>query len=191
MSTKLKSRPHKSKRFTSRITLLALAVCALMALGAFIYLWRRHRVVRWEIVLLPAVSAGLWWLWVRYRVGDPSGSAVAANVEFPLRGLIEGVWNWFDSGGLNLALGALVVLCAAVVLWSAVSKPSLLTWSTVGFVPLMLVLDSDVVRGGLNITRAVAPILSVGMLLALSSKELRIPPDLLSLDDNGNEVRPN
>lgn len=165
-------------RWTSGALLLSGSVLSresmgLVAIGAFVYVWRRHVLVRWRVLAVPAAAGGLWWLWARIRVGDLPASPVAGNLDIPFRGLIEGVRNWLDSGGLNLALGALVVFCTLLVVWSALANPSLLTWSTVGFVPLMSVLHSDVVRGALNMTRAVAPILTVGVMLAVSRRALR------------------
>jgi hypothetical protein len=156
---------------------LARETLVLAAAGAFLYLWRRHGIARWDLIVIPAVAAGLWWLWVRVRLGPLNIDEVESSIVSPFRGLIAGMANWFATGGLNLALGALVAFCAVVVLWSALSNPSLLTWSVLGFVPLMLVLHSDVVRGALNMTRAVAPVLTVGMMLAASRKALRSRPE--------------
>ena len=75
----------------------------------------------------------------------------------------------------ELALGVLVVFCALVIVASAVMRPSLLAWATVGFVQLMLVLHPAVTVGGLNITRAMVPVVSAALVLVLGRRAFPEP----------------
>ena len=81
-----------------------------------------------------------------------------------------GLSNWVSTGGLNLALGVLVLFCAGIIVVSAVLRPSLLSWGTVGFVPLLVILNPAITVGGLNITRAIAPVVSAALVLVLGRK---------------------
>lgn len=153
------------QRWSVASTLFAGAVLAretmvLVALGAFAFVWFSERRPRLGLLVAPAAAAGLWWCVVRVQLDVLPRRVGADTLDVPFRGLWVGVSNWLSTGGLNLALGILVLFCAVVIAVSAVLRPSLLAWATVGFVPLMLVLHEAVTGGGLNITRAMIPVLS-------------------------------
>jgi hypothetical protein len=160
------------QKWVEGATLFAGAVLAretmvLVALGAFAFVWFSNRRPRPWLIAAPAVAAGVWWLFVRLRLDVLPKRTGADTLDVPFRGLWVGIANWLSSGGLNLALGLLVLFCAVVIAVSAVLRPSLLAWATVGFVPLMLVLHEAVTGGALNITRAMAPVLSAALVLVL------------------------
>jgi len=144
---------------------LARETMVLVALGAFAFVWFRERTARLGLMVVPVVAAGAWWLFVRVQLDVLPKRAGADTLDLPFRGLWVGISNWLLSGGLNLALGILVLFCAVVIVVSALVRPNLLAWATVGFVPLMLVLHEAVIGGGLNITRAVAPVVSAALVL--------------------------
>jgi hypothetical protein len=149
---------------------LARETMVLVALGAFAFVWfSDHRPRPWLIVA-PVVAVGVWWLFVRIQLDVLPRPTGADTLDVPFRGLWVGISNWLSTGGLNLALGILVLFCAVVIAVSAVLRPSLLAWATVGFVPLMLVLHEAVTGGGLNITRAMAPVLSAALVLVFGRK---------------------
>ena len=146
---------------------LAREPMVLVAIGAFAFTWFTEQRPRPWLVVAPALAGGLWWLVVRRHLESLPRPTGAETLAVPFRGLWMGISNWVSTGGLNLALGVLVVFCAAVIVASAVLRPSLLAWATVGFVPLMLILHPAVTIGGLNITRAMAPVVSAGLVLVL------------------------
>lgn len=153
---------------------LARESMALVAVGAFAYVWfvqRRPRpVLVVALVAAPGAAGGLWWLWVRRQLETLPRPSGAGTLDFPGRGLWMGLSNWLSTGGLNLALGVLVVFCAVVVVASAVLRPNLLAWATAGFVPLMLILHPAATVGGLNFTRAMAPVVSAALALVFGRK---------------------
>jgi len=149
---------------------LARETMVVVAIGAFAFVWFMKRRLRPELVIAPALAGGLWWLLVRNRLESLPRPTGSATLDVPFRGIWAGLSNWIATGGLNLALGILVVFCAAVIVASAVIRPSLLAWATVGFVPLMLVLHPAVTIGGLNITRAIAPVVSAALVLVLGRR---------------------
>lgn len=154
---------------------LARETMVLVAIGAFAFVWFREHRMRPSLVATPVLAGGIWWLLVRQQLETlprPTGSETLA---VPFRGLWLGLSNWVATGGLNLALGILVVFCAAVIVVSAIQRPSLLSWATVGFVPLMLILHPAVTIGGLNITRAMAPVVSTALVLVFGRRAFAGP----------------
>ena len=168
------------RRWVAGAALFAGAVLAretmvLVAIGAFAFSWYSARRPRPSLVVAPALAGGLWWLIVRWHLESLPKPSGAETLAMPFRGLWLGVSNWVATGGLNLALGVLVVFCAAVIVASAALRPSLLAWATVGFVHLMLILHPAVTIGGLNITRAMAPVLSAALVLVFGRRAFDRP----------------
>lgn len=158
------------KRSSAAAGLLSLAVLAreslgVVAVGAFLFVWFTTRRAPWRVLVAPAATGAVWWAWVRVRVGHLPATGGAGSVVFPLQGLSRGVLAWFETGGLTLLLGLMVFGCVVVVIASAWKRPDVLSWSTIGFVPLLLVLHEDVLKDGLNLVRAVAPLVSSGLVL--------------------------
>ena len=152
---------------------LARETMVLVAIGAFAFVWFRDRRRPGWLVAGPRG-------WALVAVGSPalgesSQPDRSRNAGGALRGLWTGISNWISTGGLNLALGVLVVFCAAVIVASSLLRPSLLAWATVGFVPLMLILHPAVTIGGLNITRAVAPVVSAALVLVFGRRPSALP----------------
>lgn len=154
---------------------LARETMVLVAIGAFAFVWFTEHRPRLLIVVAPALAAGVWWLLVRQQLKTLPWPSSTETLAVPFRGLWMGVSNWFSTGGLNLALGTLVVFCAAIVVASAIRRPSLLSWATVGLVPLMLVLHPAITIGGLNITRAMAPVVSAALALVFGRRAFAEP----------------
>jgi hypothetical protein len=154
---------------------LARETMVLVAIGACAFVWFRDRRLRPALVITPLVAAGIWWLWVRQQLESLPKPAGAQTLDVPFRGLWVGMSNWISTGGLNLALGVLVVFCAVVIVASAMTRPSLLAWATVGFVPLLLILHPAVTVGGLNITRAMVPVVSAALVLVLGRRAFAGP----------------
>ena len=146
---------------------LARETMVLVAIGAFTFVWYTERRPRPVLILAPALAGGLWWLFVRRQLETIPRRTGSETLDVPLRGLWTGLSNWLATGGLNLALGILVVFCVVVIVASAVRRPSLLSWATIGFVPLLMILHPAVTVGGLNITRAMAPVVSAAVVLVL------------------------
>jgi hypothetical protein len=153
--------------------ILARETLILVAVGAFAYVWWKERRRRLSLVVAPGLAAAIWWLVVRKQLENLPSPTSTKTLDIPLRGLWMGLSNWISTGSLNLALGILVVLCAVIIVASAVLRPSLLSWATVGFVPLLLILNPAITVGGLNITRAMAPVVSAALVLVLGRQAFR------------------
>jgi hypothetical protein len=149
---------------------LARETMVLIAVGAFAFLWFRERRPRLSVVGVPGLAGGLWWLVVRRQLAGIPSPTSTDTLDIPFRGLSAGFANWIATGGLNLALGVLVVFCAIVLVASGVLRPSLLAWATVGFVPLLVILNPAITVGGLNLTRAMAPVISAVIALVFGRR---------------------
>ena len=160
--------------------ILARETMVLVAIGAFAFVWFKEHRLRLSLVAVPVGAAGLWWLIVRKQLESLPWPTSDKTLDIPLRGIWMGLSNWVSTGGLNLALGVLVLFCAGVIVVSAAVRPSLLSWGTAGFVPLLMILNPAITVGGLNVTRAMAPAISATVVLVLGRKAfpgpVREPP---------------
>ena len=154
---------------------LARETMVLVAAGAFAFLWFVERRALLSLIAVPGLAGGLWWLIVRGQLASIPSPTSTDTLDVPFRGLLTGVASWISTGGLNLALGVLVVFCAIIIVASVVLRPSLLAWATVGFVPLLVILNPAVTVGGLNLTRAMAPVVSAVVVLVFGRKAFPTP----------------
>ncbi|MGH8925889.1 MAG: hypothetical protein ACRDWA_14825 [Acidimicrobiia bacterium] len=161
------------ERWTVAATLLAMAALSretmlLVALGALAYSWRSQSRPVWRLIAVPALASLAWAGWIRLRLGDLPNRSSSSSFDEPLQGLIESVPAWFDLGGLALWLGILSLGCAAVTVVASVKRANWLAWGTVLFAPLLVFLSAAVLRADFNLTRAIAPLITSGLVLLTS-----------------------
>ena len=154
---------------------LARETMVVVAIGACAFVWYSEGRLRPLLILAPFTATGAWWLVVREQLETMPSRTSSDLFDVPFRGLWEGAVNWIATGGLNLALGLLVVFCSVAILASAVLSPNLLAWATVGLVPLLFILNSAITVGGMNITRAMAPVVSAALVLIFGRRAFSGP----------------
>lgn len=160
-------------RFGSALVLFCAAVLAretmlLVTGGAGAWLWKSTRRRGSLLVLGPAVAAGLWGLWIRVRLGVPLLTFQSEELGLPFAGLRAAVLNWLHEPGLSLVVGFAVALLLVGVGVQAVTRPSLVSLSVVGFVALAPLLGLRVWANYFDITRAVLPVFTGFVLCAFA-----------------------
>jgi hypothetical protein len=135
-----------------------------VAAGCAVFLWKGHRRMAGLMVASATVPALVWAILVRARL-DVDPSPFLGSFTTPLHGLVSAIPDWIERGGLDLAVGSLIVISSIVVLWKAVAGRNVLAWSTVGFVLLLLILHPVVLDRNFDASRAVAPLLTAAIVL--------------------------
>ena len=163
-------RLSSQSRWTTAAALFALAALsresmALFAVGVFAYSWVVRKRPIWRLIVIPALASVAWAAWARVRLSGLTDRATIPIFDDPFIGLSESIPHWFIQGGSSLWLGLITLTCAAVTILASLKRPSWLAWATVLFAPLLLILSSDVLRAGFDITRAVAPLITAGLVL--------------------------
>jgi hypothetical protein len=160
-------------KYAGAVLALAGAVLAreamiLVAVGLSIRLWRTDRGRAIGLVAGPALVALLWAVWVRVRLGVPLLASESEELGVPFVGLFEAASDWFADPGRNLLLGLFVVALLLIVVMQAIRHPSLVSYSTLGFVVLAPLLTRQVWLNYFDITRAVAPVFTTFVLLVFA-----------------------
>jgi hypothetical protein len=156
---------------------LAREAMILIALGLAVRLWKSERSRAVGLVAWPAAGALLWALWVRFRLGVPLLTSESEELGLPFAGLAETVPRWLEEPGRDLLFGVVVILLLLVAAMQAARRPSLVSYSTLGFVMLAPLLTRQVWLNYFDITRAVAPVFTtfVLVLFAKGSEEVAVP----------------
>lgn len=163
-------REGKRGRAVGAITLAVLSreVYLIVAAGAAIWTWRRHRKSAIGLAVVPVIVAASWALYVRWRLsGIPVDPAEVREIGWPLIGLIRAAASWLHDP-VDLMVGAAVVVLLVAATIRTLRDPSLLNLATVGFVPLAVLLTQRVWLSYFDITRAVAPLLTSWVLSAFA-----------------------
>jgi hypothetical protein len=150
---------------------LAREAMILIPLGMAVRLWRSDRARAVGAVAWPAGVAFVWAIWVRVRLGVPLLTSESEEIGVPFEGLARAAAEWFAEPGRNLLIGSVVVLLLLVVTMQAIRRPSLVSYSTVGFVVLAVLLTRQVWLNYFDITRAVAPVFTTFVLMVFARSE--------------------
>ena len=124
----------------------------------------RRRKVPW-ILLLPAVSAvALWAIYVRIRIDVPGDVDQVKEITFvPFSGLVEAITS-AEAQTADMVVILLFVMLMLVVLFRGWRSDLYLTWGAVGFVFLARFLTAVVWQKYFDISRALAPLMTVFVL---------------------------
>ncbi len=168
------------KKWTAAVVALAAAILArealiLVALGLAIQLWKSDRRHAVALVIWPAITAGLWGLWVRVRLGVPLLTSESEELGAPFVGLVAAARTWLDDPGRDLMFGAVVIALLLVVVMQAKRSPTLVSFSTLGFVVLAPLLTRQVWLNYFDIGRAVAPVFTTFVLVLFASGPSAVP----------------
>jgi hypothetical protein len=164
----------KAHRLAS-VTLFAAATLAretmwLVALGCAAFLIRKSASWAIQVAIVPLAVAGLWAIWVMMRISDDRFAS--SLIDVPGVGLVSAAATWIERGPTYVAIGLLILASATAVTAGLAREPNPLTWGTIGFVALLLVLHRDVLVDYGNATRAVAPLMTTGLVVAFPSGDV-------------------
>ncbi len=145
------------------LAVLSREVMVLVVLGSALWLWRRDRLRAIVLVTVPSSALVAWTAWVWVRLG-PDRSSVSL-FDWPFRGFVQAARGWVQDPGADLAMGLVVLIAVTVVAVAARRRRDLLSWATFGFVVLAPFLIRPVWQKHFDLSRALAPLLTVAVLL--------------------------
>jgi hypothetical protein len=169
-------------KFVGAVVAVAGAVLAreamiLVAIGLAIRLWKGDRIRAIGMVAWPASVAILWAGWVRFQLGVPLLTSDSEEIGIPFVGLAGAISRWIEEPGRNLVFGLVVIVLLSVVVMQAVRRPSLVSYSTLGFAALAPLLTRQVWLNYFHITRAVAPAFTMFVLVLFAREADREKAD--------------
>ena len=147
---------------------LAREAMILVALGLAVRLWRDDRVRAIAMAAWPAAGAALWAVWVRFQLGVPLLTSESEEFDLPFVGLAGAISHWIEEPGRNLLFGTVVIAMLLVAAMQAARRPSLVSYSTLGFVVLAPFLTRQVWLNYFDITRAIAPVFTTFVLVVFA-----------------------
>ena len=153
---------------------LAREAMILVPLGMAMWLWRTDRGRAIGMVSWPAAVAVMWAVWVRIQLGVPLLTSQSEEIGLPFVGLGGAISRWIQEPGRNLLFGAVVILLLLVVVMQAVRRPSLVSFSILGFVLMAPVLTRQVWLNYFDITRAIAPVFTTFVLVLFATEPAEV-----------------
>jgi hypothetical protein len=132
----------------------------------------------------PALGALAWAVWVRFRLGVPLLTTESEEIGLPFVGLAGAIPRWIEQPGRNLLFGCVVVVLLVVVAMQAARRPSFASYSTLGFVVLAPFLTQQVWLNYFDITRAVAPVFTMFVLVVFASESSEVVSGPIRDQDN-------
>lgn len=155
-------------------SVLTREVMILMVIGSAAFWLRQKSRVPWALLVLPAVAAGSWALYLRAVL--PAGPTVSYAVGWPLVGLWEAAQVWVHLP-LDLVVGSALLIMLIVFSFRAVQNPSFLSWGALGMVLLVPLLTKLVWLRFFDFARAIAPVLPAYALLIAPRRTEADEPD--------------
>jgi len=153
---------------------LAREAMILVAIGLAVRLWKSDRMRAIGMVVWPASVAFVWAVWVRLQLGVPLLTSESEEIGVPFVGLAGAISRWIEVPGRNLLFGLVVIVLLLVAAMQAARRPSLVAYSTLGFVVLAPLLTRQVWLNYFDITRAVAPVFTTFVLVLFARESTEI-----------------
>jgi hypothetical protein len=153
-------------------SVLAREIMAVMALGLVCGLWYKSRTLRPGLLVWPVIGAGVWHLFLRWRLGEVVGTGDNREIaSFPFAGIAQAFPLWStDLRSLLMGLAMIAVLIAFTA--RALHDRGLLAWSGLPFVGVATLLSVHVWLNPLDIFRGVAPVFTAyGLLIAKTLRQ--------------------
>lgn len=158
----LKRRPLAAAMlFTASV--LSRETMLLSVMGWVVFELAHHRRWRWEM-LLPFLSAGAWWLYLRTRIGHlaPEVQDVRALGK-PLQGFLASFDRWSSQAGQTDDFIIAILLASICVLFAylAVTRRSLIPLMGAGFGVVALLMVDEVWLSYFDSSRALTPLITL------------------------------
>jgi hypothetical protein len=132
---------------------LAREAMLVLAVGVAIGEWLRRRRGPVAVVLVPAVAALVWAVYLVRRL--PAGSDIDQVIGLPLVGVLQAFGTW---GALDWAVMTVWLILSLSLTVRAIRHPTALAWGGVGFVALALLFTWQVWLNFYDLSRATAPV---------------------------------
>lgn len=131
--------------------------------------WVRKRAVPWAFLLVPASAVGLWALYLRTRIDVAAGSEIQEITVVPFSGMVQALTSGHALAS-DVVVAFTMVALAIVVPLRAIKSDVYLSWGAVGFAVLAPFLTEQVWQKSFDISRALAPLLTVFVLELFRSR---------------------
>ncbi len=155
---------------------LAREVMLLYVAGVALHRLVRTRRIPWSIAIPPGLAVGAWGLYLRLRLDAGSGVDEVREFDVPLAGIVKAASAWTDDSLFSWAMRLLVAAALAGAVAAAVKRPNALTWGSVGFAVLAVLLSEFVWREWFDIARAVLPIFTA-VAITIGTRAPQAVPD--------------
>jgi hypothetical protein len=164
------------------VAALSREVMLLVAAGSAFWWWRvrgdRTRAL-WAL-LIPAAAVALWALYLRMQMGWDGGAGEIQEIGLPFVGFYQALTNHWIHDGIDLIIGVAMLLILGVFGYRAVTRRDLLSWAFAGFTLVGILLTEQVWRSYFDITRGIAPILTVFVLMVVARSNSSRPATVAS-----------
>jgi hypothetical protein len=152
---------------------LAREVLLLSVAGIAVWLWQRsERRLAVQHAFVPLGLVLAWAVYVRARIGWMTGVSEVEEVGLPFVGFIRAAASWPEYP-MNMAVGIAISMLLVLFTRRALTSRWLVSYASVGFVPLALLLTWQVWFSYFNITRAVLPVVTAFPLIAFAARSHR------------------
>lgn len=150
------------------ISSLARETMLIAAAGLGAYFWYRKHRIQWRMVV-PVLAVGAWWFYVHWRLDEGLSQDVQA-LSLPFVGFAQALQGWLATPGssMDLVFGCVLLIISIVVVIRSVQRPTALGWAVSGFALLGTMLSEPVWRNWFDSSRALAPVLTAFVLLAVT-----------------------
>ena len=149
---------------------LSREVLLLAAAGVGWWLWRRAQQRAAMLMAgMPLVAAAVWALFLRARLGWSTGVEEIEEFGLPFVGFLRAIPNW-EPGSISMFVGPAVMVLLVLAVRRTIRGGWLVGWATVGFAPLTLLFTQQVWLSYIDITRAVAPVITAFGLMAFAGR---------------------
>ncbi|HEX7097885.1 MAG TPA: hypothetical protein VF377_01485 [Acidimicrobiia bacterium] len=148
---------------------LARETMILAAVGVIGFqIWKQKKLPGWPWAL-PFAAVGCWWVFLRLRLEEGLGQDLQA-VDLPLVGFVKAMRRWMTGAdlALDMALGLLILAVCVVVLYRALTRPTVLGASVAGLAALALLMSEPVWYRYFDSSRAVAPVLTAFIVMTIT-----------------------
>ncbi len=126
------------------------------------------RRIPWALGAIPALSVFAWMGYVRLRLSSTREVTEIQEFGPPFGGMLDAFDNWLNDP-IDLAIIVGLIAMMPLLVLRAVQRPNPLAWGALGFVPLAILMTSQVWFDLFDISRAITPIMTAYVLTAFTA----------------------
>jgi hypothetical protein len=130
------------------------------------------RRIPWALGAIPALSVFAWMGYVRLRLNSTREVTEIQEFGPPFGGMLDAFDNWLNDP-IDLAIIVGLIAMMPLLVLRAVQRPNPLAWGALGFVPLAILMTSQVWFDFFDISRAITPIMTAYVLTAFTAPRRR------------------
>ncbi len=118
--------------------------------------------------LVPTAAVALWALYLRLQISSDGGAGEIQEIGLPFVGFFQALTNyWIGDSIEDLVIGIAMLLILFLFGYRAVIRRDLISWAFAGFTVVGILLTQQVWRSYFDITRGIAPVITVFVLMVV------------------------